>query len=330
MRTPLRILAFTFATIVAVPSAESQAAARMTPATVTVNPVVRYRTTSVRGINIFYREAGPANAPVVVLMHGFPTSSHMYRELIPRLATRYRVIAPDLPAFGMSDQPSPDRFEYTFENLTRVADELLVQLGISKYSLYVMDYGAPVGLRLAAWHPERVEALIIQNANAYMDGIGQFWDPLKAYWADGTAKTRDPLRPFLELDALKWQWLHGVRDSSRVSPDTWLLAHVGLNRPGNKDIQLALFYDYRNVLPLYPTLHEYFRKSQPPTLVLWGKHDQIFLVAGAHAYKRDLPKAEVYELDTGHFALEEAGDAIGEKVVAFLNRTLKPTHQSAR
>jgi pimeloyl-ACP methyl ester carboxylesterase len=330
MRPLLRILAFAPALFANALPANAQTDARPPAAPPAFSPVVHHRTVPIRGVGIFYREAGPANAPVVLLMHGFPTSSHMYRDLIPRLATRYRVIAPDFPAFGASDQPSPDSFEYTFENLTRIFDELITQLGISKFTLYVMDYGAPVGFRLAAWRPERVEALIVQNANAYMDGIGAFWEPFKAYWADGTVRTRDALRPFLEIGAQKWQFLHGVRDSSRISPDTWLLAQAGLDRPGNKDIQLALFYDYRNVLPLYPTLQQYFRTSQPPTLVLWGRHDEIFLVAGAHAYRRDLPNAEIHVFDTGHFALEEAGREMSQRILAFLDRTLTRTQQSAR
>ena len=286
-------------------------------------PVVHYRTATVQGVGVHYREAGPANAPVVMLMHGFPTSSHMYRDLIPALAAHYRVIAPDFPGFGASEQPPSGTFEYTFENLTRAFDEFTTQLGITSYVLYVMDYGAPVGFRLAAWHPERVRALIIQDANAYLEGIGKFWDPFKAYWADNTARTRNPLRAFLEIDAQKWQFLHGVRDASRIAPDNWLLAQAGLDRPGNKEIQLKLFYDYRNVLPLYPQLQAYFRKHQPPALVLWGQNDEIFLVAGAHAYKRDLPKAEVHVYDTGHFALEEQGGPMTEQILDFLGRTLK-------
>ena len=290
----------------------------------TSGSTVHYRYATVKGVRIHYREAGPADAPVVLLMHGFPTSSHMYRDLIPTLAAHYRVIAPDFPAFGASDQPAPSAFEYTFENLTRVFDELTTQLGISSYALYVMDYGAPVGFRLALWHPERVRALVIQDANAYLDGIGKFWEPFKAYWANNTSATRNALRPFLELDAQKWQYQHGVRDLSRIAPDNWLLAQAGLDRPGNKEIQLKLFYDYRNVLPLYPELQAYFRKHQPPSLVLWGKNDEIFLVAGAHAYKRDLPQSEIHVYDTGHFALEEQGGAMAAEVLAFLGRTLTP------
>jgi biuret amidohydrolase len=286
---------------------------------------VRYRSLQVRGVDVHYREAGPIDAPVVLLMHGFPTSSHMYRNLIPALATRYRVIAPDFPAFGSSGQPSAKDFDYTFENLTRVIDEFTVALGVGSYALYVMDYGAPVGLRLAMWHPERVRALIIQDANAYDDGIGPFWDPFKAYWANDTAGNRDRLRPFLEIDAQKWQFLHGVRDTSRIEPDNWILAQAGLDRPGNKEIQLKLFYDYRTVLPLYPKLQAYLREHQPPALVLWGKHDEIFLVAGAYAYKRDLPKAEIHVFDTGHFALEEQGGPMADRIVEFLGRTLR-TH----
>jgi pimeloyl-ACP methyl ester carboxylesterase len=278
---------------------------------------------TVRGVKLQYREAGPMDAPVVLLMHGFPTSSHMYRDLIPALATRYRVIAPDFPAFGESEQPSADDFDYTFENLTRVIDDFTVALGVPSYALYVMDYGAPVGFRLAMWHPERVRALVIQDANVYLDGIGRFWDPFKAYWADNTPENRDPLRAFLEIDAQKWQFLHGVRDPSLIAPDNWRLAQAGLDRPGNKEIQLKLFYDYRNVLPLYPELQAYLREYQPPSLVLWGKNDEIFLVAGAFAYKRDLPKAEIHVYDTGHFALEEQGGPMTEEILAFLGTWLR-------
>jgi len=294
----------------------------LTPVATDAAPIVRSSYATVRGVRIHYREAGSADAPAVLLMHGFPTSSHMYRHLIPRLASRYHVIAPDFPAFGASDQPSPGAFVYTFENLTRLFDDFTTQLGLSSYVLYVMDYGAPVGLRLASWHPERVRALVIQDGNAYLDGIGKFWEPFKAYWTHNTAATRDRLRPFLELDAQKWQYQHGVRDLSRISPDNWLLAQAGLDRPGNKEIQLGLFYDYRNVLPLYPQLQAYFRKHQPPALVLWGKNDEIFLEAGAHAYKRDLPKAEVHVFDTGHFGLEEMGGPMTERILDFLERTV--------
>lgn len=303
--------------VVVVPDATS--AAQVSAA----NRGVHYRTMTVRGVELFYREAGPVDAPVVLLLHGFPTSSHMYRDLIPMLATRYRVIAPDLPGFGESGQPSPDVFDYTFENFTRVVDEFTVALGLPSYALYVMDYGAPVGFRLAMWHPERVRALIIQDANVYLEGIGPFWDPFKAYWAHRTPATRDALRGFLELDAQKWQFQHGVRDPGVISPDTWRMAQAGLDRPGNKEIQLELFYDYRNVLPLYPQLQAYLRDHQPPSLVLWGKHDEIFLVAGALAYKRDLPNAEIHVHDTGHFGLEEEGGPMTEQILTFLGKWLR-------
>lgn len=308
--------------LLACAAAVSASPASHAPPAATDPPVVHYRSVRVGRVDVFYREAGPAEAPVVLLLHGFPTSSHMYRDLIPALAARYHVIAPDLPAFGASDQPSPQVFEYSFENLTKVVDDFAAKLRLSSYALYVMDYGAPVGLRLAAWHPERVRALIIQDANAYLAGIGSFWEPFKAYWADGGPKTQAKLRPFLEIDAQKWQYLHGVRDSSRIAPDNWVVAQAGLDRPGNKEIQLKLFYDYRNVLPLYPKLQAYFRQYQPPALVLWGKNDEIFLVAGAHAYKRDLPKAEVHVYDTGHFALEEQSGPMTERILDFLGRTL--------
>ncbi|NMO14207.1 alpha/beta hydrolase [Pyxidicoccus fallax] len=281
-------------------------------------PGVRYRTVKVEGLDIFYREAGPSDAPVLLLLHGFPTSSHMFRDLIPALADRYRVIAPDYPGFGQSSMPERGAFAYTFDNLARVMEGFTEAVGVKRYALYVMDYGAPVGYRLATRHPERVSALIVQNGNAYDEGLGEFWAPLRKYWSQPTQENRDALRSLLTLEATKWQYTHGVPDTSRVSPDAWTVDQALLDRPGNADIQLDLFYDYRTNLPLYPVWQAYFRKYQPPTLVVWGKNDAIFIAPGAAPYQRDLPTATVHLLDAGHFALESSGPRITALIREFL------------
>ena len=297
----------------------AQDSAAPAAATVQDATATRYRTATVDGLEIFYREAGPRDAPVLLLLHGFPTSSQMYRDLIPRLADRYHVIAPDYPGFGRSAAPTPVQFEYSFDHYAALMERFTRQLGLSRYALYVMDYGAPVGFRLAAQHPERVTALIVQNGNAYQEGIGQFWDPIKAYWNDNSAANREHLRQAaLTLDGTRWQYLHGEPDPSLVSPDAYMLDQAYLDRPGNTDIQLAMIYDYRNNLPKYPQWQAYFRKHQPPTLVIWGKNDQIFLAAGAAPYRRDLPKAEVHLLDAGHFALETHSAQIAQLIRDFL------------
>jgi pimeloyl-ACP methyl ester carboxylesterase len=283
------------------------------------SPVVHHRTAQVDGIELFYREAGPADAPVVVLLHGFPSSSHMFRNLIPKLAARYRVIAPDYPAFGHS--PMPDR-PLGFSRLAELVDGLLARLGARRYALYVMDYGAPVGYRLALRHPERVTALIVQNGNAYEEGLREFWLPIKAYWADPSPNHRDALRAGLTLAATRSQYLDGVRDPSRVAPDAWLHDQTLLDRPGNAEIQLDLFRDYGTNVALYPQFQRFFRERRPPTLIVWGAHDKIFPIEGARAYLRDLPDAELHLLDSGHFALEDVGDDIAALMLAFLDRAL--------
>lgn len=283
---------------------------------------VRYRTAKVDGVDVFYREAGPKNAPVLLLLHGFPTSSQMFRELIPRLADKYRVIAPDYPGFGFSGAPDSRTFAYTFENYAGIVDKLTRQLGVSRYALYVMDYGAPVGFRLAVKNPERVTALIVQNGNAYDEGLGKFWDPVKAYWRTHGTKEREALRFLTTFKATYWQYTNGVKDTSFVSPDAWTVDQALLDRPGNSEIQLDLFYDYRTNVPLYPQWQAYFRRRQPPMLVVWGQNDEIFPVAGAVPYKRDLPKVEVHLLDTGHFALETHGQQIAGLVREFLSRAV--------
>lgn len=284
---------------------------------------VLHRTIKVDGLDIFYREAGPKDAPTVLLLHGFPTSSHMFRNLIPALADKYHVVAPDYPGYGSSSAPSVDEFDYSFDNLANVVEKFTEQLQLKKYSLYLMDYGAPVGFRLAVKHPERVDSLIIQNGNAYDEGLNnKFWVPIKEYWKNRTTEQGDKLRGFLTLDATKWQYTHGVRNVETISPDTWGHVQPLLDRPGNQEIQLALFHSYGSNPPLYPSWQKYLRKYQPPTLIVWGKNDQIFPDAGAYPYKRDLKNLEFHLLDTGHFALEEDGDKIAKTMRSFLHRNV--------
>lgn len=284
--------------------------------------VVHHRTADVDGVGIFYREAGPADAPVVLLLHGFPTSSHMFRHLIPQLADRYRVIAPDYPGYGQSASPDRANFAYTFDNFARLVDKLLEQLGIAKFAMYVMDYGAPVGWRLALQDPGRITGLIVQNGNAYDEGLKAFWDPIKAYWKDGSNDTRQALAKLLTIETTIFQYTDGVSDKTRVAPDNWVHDQALLDRPGNADIQLDLFYDYRTNLPLYPAVQAWFREYSPPTLIVWGKNDYIFPVDGAHPYKRDLPEAEFHLLDTGHFALEDQLDTMVPLIRDFLARKI--------
>ncbi len=286
-------------------------------------PAVHYRTAMVDGIEIFYREAGPRDAPGVLLLHGFPSSSHMYRNLIPLLADRYRVVAPDYPGFGYSAVPAREEFDYTFDRIAQVIDDLTEQIGLDRYALYVMDYGAPVGFRLASSHPERVTAIIAQNGNAYEEGLTPFWEPIKAYWRTGRAPERNAMRSALELESTRWQYLTGEPDPSLVSPDAYTHDQRLLDRPGSDEIQLDLFYDYRRNVELYPKWQAYFRAHRPPTLVVWGRNDEIFGVAGAEAYKRDNPDAEVHLLDAGHFALESHGPRIAALIRDFLGRKVR-------
>jgi pimeloyl-ACP methyl ester carboxylesterase len=286
---------------------------------VTSSIPVTHHLTSVRdGVKIFYRESGPKDAPVVLLLHGFPTSSHMFRNLIPALADRYRVIAPDYPGYGQSDVPDRAKFQYTFDNIAKLVDSLLESLQIDRYFMYVMDYGAPVGWRLALKHPERVRGLIVQNGNAYDEGLKKFWDPIKTYWEDGSDASRNALRPLLTLETTIFQYTDGVSDRSRVSPDNWVHDQALLDRPGNGEIQLDLFYDYHTNLPLYPEVQAYFRKHEPPMIILWGKNDFIFPADGAYPYQRDLPKARLRLFDTGHFALEDKLDEMVPEIRNFL------------
>ena len=288
-------------------------------------PRIHYRTAAIDGLDIFYREAGRADAPAVLLLHGFPTSSHMFRDLIPALAERYHVIAPDYPGFGNSSMPRVDEFEYTFDRLADVIEALVDHLGLDSYSLYLQDYGAPVGFRLATRHPERIESLIIQNGNAYEEGLREFWNPIRAYWADPGESNREALRGLLTLDATRWQYTHGVRDVDAISPDNWHIDQRLLDRPGNQAIQLALFYDYRTNLPLYPLWQAYLRQHQPPVLIVWGANDEIFPAKGAHPYQRDVRTLEFHLLDTGHFALEEDGTVIAALMRTFLDKHVRGT-----
>lgn len=287
-------------------------------------PQVSYRRVKIEGVEVFYREAGPKDAPVLLLLHGFPTSSHMFRDLIPRLADKYRVIAPDYPGYGYSEAPDRSQFAYTFEHYASLMAAFTDAIGVQRYALYVMDYGAPVGFRLALLHPERVSAFIVQNGNAYEEGFGAFWDPIRAYWKTGAAKEREGIRFLTQAKATYWQYSNGVNDMTLVSPDTWTLDQSRMDRPGNADIQMDLLYDYRTNLPLYPSWHAYFREHKPPMLIVWGKNDAIFIAAGAPPYKRDLPNVEVHMFDTGHFALEAYGPQIAGLMREFLARALPP------
>ncbi|MCH9654562.1 MAG: alpha/beta hydrolase [Planctomycetes bacterium] len=288
---------------------------------------VQHHTVKVGDLDLFYREAGPANAPTILLLHGFPTSSHMFRNLIPALSDKYHVIAPDYPGFGNSSAPPVDKFDYSFANLANVMEQFTEELKLDKYSLYLMDYGAPIGFRLAVRHPERVDTLIIQNGNAYDEGLdNKFWEPIKAYWKKPTQEQGKKLRSLLTLGATKWQYTHGVRNTNTISPDTWGHVQPLLDRPGNQEIQLALFYSYGSNPGHYPEWQEYLRTHQPPTLIVWGKNDQIFPDAGAYPYKRDLKNLEFHLLDTGHFALEEDGPTIAGLMRSFLCRQAEQSH----
>ena len=285
---------------------------------------VLYKTKMIGGVEVFYREAGPKTAPAVLLLHGFPTSSHMFRALIPALADRYHVIAPDLPGFGFTTVPTDLRYAYTFENLADTIALFTEALGLDSYAIYVFDYGAPVGFRLALRNPERMRAIISQNGNAYEEGLNpEGWNPVQAYWKHPTPENRNALRAFLEPEATKWQYTHGVTDRSLIAPESFTLDQALLARPGNADIQLDLFGDYQSNVALYPSFQEYFRTSKPPLLAVWGRNDPFFLPAGAEAYRRDIPEAEVHLLNTGHFALETHGQEIAERIRNFLGRTLQ-------
>jgi pimeloyl-ACP methyl ester carboxylesterase len=279
---------------------------------------VHYKTVRVSEQDVFYREAGPESAPTILLLHGFPTSSNMFRNLIPLLANSFHVVAPDYPGFGLSSMPDHKSFAYTFENLTNVIEQFVKAVNLTKYSLYVMDYGAPIGYRLALRLPDRVQALVVQNGNAYEQGLLEFWDPIKKYWADPTPENRKALNFLVEQKSTQWQYETGVDDKTLLDPTAWILDQVGLDRPGNLDIQMDLFLSYGSNVPLYPEFQAFFRKYQPPTLIVWGKNDFIFPPQGAAPYSRDLKNLETHLLDTGHFALETHGGEIADRIEGFL------------
>ena len=285
------------------------------------NPTLN-KTVEINGVEIFYREAGSKDSPTILLLHGYPTSSHMFRNLMKDLSDSYHLLAPDYPGYGNSEQPPMDEFDYTFDNMAVIIEGFLEKLDVKKYSIYLMDYGAPIGFRIAAKYPERVDALIIQNGNAYDEGLLEFWDPIKKYWNDKTEENGKALEGFHSLDGLKWQYTHGVRDPEKISPDNWNIDLRHLTRDENDKIQLAMFYDYRTNVPLYPGWQEYFRTYQPPTIIVWGKNDYIFPSEGAFPYKRDLKNIEFHLLDTGHFALEEEGEVMAELIREFLSNQI--------
>ncbi len=286
----------------------------------TNNHQVTYNTVKIEGMDIFYRAAGDKTKPTILLLHGFPTSSHMFRNLMPILAKDYYVVAPDYPGYGQSSMPKVTEYDYTFENLSNVIEKFTNAIKLNTYSLYVQDYGAPIGYRLAVRNPEKVQALIIQNGNAYEEGLRDFWKPFKAYWKDKNAENEKVLRGFLTEDITKWQYTHGTRNPNGISPDNWWVDQYLLDREGNKDIQVKLFMDYGTNPPLYPKWQAYFRQHQPPTLIVWGKNDVIFPAEGAEPYKRDLKNIEFHLLNTGHFAHEEESDNVGQLILDFLKK----------
>ncbi|MET8627626.1 alpha/beta hydrolase [Kitasatospora sp. NPDC004669] len=279
---------------------------------------ITYRSTDVNGLKVFYREAGPSDAPKLLLLHGFPSAGHMFRDLIPHLADRFHVVAPDLPGFGQSDMPERDSFAYTFEALTDVIEGFTDAVGFDRYALYVFDYGAPTGFRLALRRPERIAAIVTQNGNAYQEGLSDGWNPIRAYWKEPTPANRDALRTLLQPETTVWQYTHGVTDPTALSPDGYTLDNHYLARPGAHEIQLDLFLDYASNVRLYPAFQEYFRTHRPPLLAVWGRNDPFFLPAGAEAFKRDIPDADVRLLDTGHFALETHASEIAAAIRGFL------------
>ena len=279
---------------------------------------VTYRKVDVEGIGVFYRDAGPKDAPTILLLHGFPTAGHMFRNLIPQLSDRFRLVAPDLPAFGQSDMPPRGTFIYTFENIANVIDRFTEVIDLPRFAMYVFDYGAPVGFRLAVRHPDRITAIISQNGNAYREGLSDGWNPIRAYWQEPSSANRQALRSFLAPDTTRWQYTHGVPDVTTVSPDGYSLDNFYLARPGADEIQLDLFGDYKSNVAAYPTFQNYFRTHKPRFLAVWGKNDPFFLPQGAEAFRRDIPDATVRFLDTGHFALETHAEEITKEIQDFL------------
>jgi pimeloyl-ACP methyl ester carboxylesterase len=281
---------------------------------------IHYRTADVNGLRVFYREAGASTAPKLLLLHGFPSAGHMFRDLLPLLADRFHLIAPDLPGFGQTDMPARSAFKYTFDTIANVIDSFTEVVGFDRFAVYVFDYGAPTGFRLAVKHPDRITAIISQNGNAYEEGLSEGWNPIRAYWQASSQANREVLRQFLTPQTTRWQYIHGVPDESTVSPDGSALDTFYLARPGADEVQLDLLGDYKSNVALYPTFQNYFRTHQPPFLAVWGKNDPFFLPAGADAFKRDLPNAEIHFFDTGHFALETHTEAIATAIRTFLGR----------
>ena len=313
-----RISSCVITAVIALSAHSPAALARQTAAvTQDASRIVQYRTVTIDGLNVFYREAGRTDAPVVLLLHGFPASSFMYRDLMERLAARFHVIAPDYPGFGYSDAPSTREFSYTFDRLADIVEKFTDALRLERYALYMQDFGGPVGFRLATRHPDRISFLVVQNANAYEEGLpDSFWTPARTLWREPSPANFEKIRDAAMSDqALEWNYTHGVKEPARVNPDNWVLQRALLNRPGNKDAMLALLYDYRTNLGHYARWHEYFRKHQPPMLIVWGQNDVIFPPAGARAYLRDLPDAKLHLLDTGHFALEDKADEIATLIL---------------
>ena len=281
---------------------------------------INYRTADVDGWKIFYREAGSKDAPTLLLLHGFPSAGHMFRDLIPHLADRFHIVAPDLPGFGQSDLVARGMFAYTFDHIAEVIDRFTEVIGLKRFAIYVFDYGAPTGFRIAAKRPERITAIISQNGNAYEEGLSDGWNPIRAYWEDASEKNREALRAFLKPETTVWQYTHGVPDETKVSPDGYSLDNFYLSRPGADEVQLDLFGDYKSNIALYPAFQNYFRTHKPPFLAVWGKNDPFFLPPGAEAFKRDIPNATVRFFDTGHFALETHAAEIAAAIRDFLPR----------
>ncbi len=282
---------------------------------------IRYRTAEVDGLKVFYRESRQVDAPKLLLLHGFPTASHMFRNLIPLLAGKFHVAAPDLPGFGLTEMPPRDKFKYTFDNVAHVIDRFTEIIGFDRFAIYVFDYGAPTGFRIALHHPERIAAVISQNGNAYEEGLSEGWNPIRAYWQEPSQANRKALRTFLSPETTIWQYTHGVADTTLISPDGYSLDNYYLTRPGADEIQLDLFGDYKTNVALYPKFQSYFREYKPPLLAVWGKNDPFFLPAGAEAFKRDIPNAELHFFDAGHFALETHCEQIATAIRNFLSRS---------
>jgi pimeloyl-ACP methyl ester carboxylesterase len=281
--------------------------------------MTRFQHATVRGLKLFYREAGAKTSPTIVLLHGFPSSSHMFRDLIPQLADKFHLVAPDYVGFGYSDAPEASKFEYTFDNLASYVEELLFGvLGLKSFSIYVQDYGAPIGYRIATRHQDAIEGIVVQNGNAYREGIGAAFDPMKPFWANRNPETEKPVRALLTKETTIFQYTHGVKDLSRISPDSYVFDQLLLDRPGNDAIQLNLLHNYQTNVALYGEWHKFFQSKQPKTLIVWGKNDPFFTVEGAQAYLGDIPKAELHLLDTGHFALEDSSEFIAQRIVQFL------------